>query len=112
MGCRKLCPPHCASLSNVKSESFQRHREKLNITTSRLATTVTYLVPVVLLLTHDDTTCTGVQWFMALVECNGERPLTLIKGNAMQERDRAVEGFMKNVEWLLWKLVGTAAAIE
>jgi hypothetical protein len=60
----------------------------------------------------DATTRTGVQWFMALVECNGARRPTLIKGVAMQERDRAVEGFMTKVEWLLWKLVGTAAAIE
>jgi hypothetical protein len=60
----------------------------------------------------DGTARTAVQWFMALVECSSAKPLTLIKGDAMQERDRAVDGFMTKIEWLLWKHVGTAAAIE
>jgi hypothetical protein len=52
------------------------------------------------------------KWSMALVECNGTKPTTLVRGGAGDERDHAMEGFMKRVEWLLWRLAVTAAAIE
>jgi hypothetical protein len=54
------------------------------------------------------------KWFMVLVECNGiydTKPVTLIVGESNEERDRAVEGFMERVECLVWRSIGTAAAI-
>jgi hypothetical protein len=54
---------------------------------------------------------TGDQWFMALVEYNGTKPTTLLKGDPADERDYAVEGLMRKAEWLLWRFIGTAAAI-
>ena len=52
------------------------------------------------------------RWFIAVVECSGTKPSIVIKGDGMDERGHAVEGFMTKVESLLWAYIGTAALIE
>jgi hypothetical protein len=43
------------------------------------------------------------KWFMVLVEYMGSYPTILIEGDKIDGRDKATEGFMTRVEWLLWR---------